>query len=90
MEAMGCGMVPVTSDCGDMADIVGERGAGHLLSLAAGVDDYANRVIELLDGQDVWSEQSRRAQEIIATEHGFFSAEQAWREVLSTLERAAP
>jgi glycosyltransferase involved in cell wall biosynthesis len=86
MEAMACGAVPVTSDCGDMAEVVRDKITGALLPVEAAPDAFARQVIELLETSGLWSEKSRAATEIIAREHGFDSATAKWRELLSELD----
>lgn len=85
MEAMASGMVPVTSDCGDMADLVGERGAGELLAQSATVDDYAECVLRMLGDSARWTAESQQAIKVIQSEHSFSTAESEWRKILATL-----
>jgi glycosyltransferase involved in cell wall biosynthesis len=88
MEAMACGMVPVVSDCGDMAEVARNNQTGCLLPIDAGVDVYAQAVLKYLDDQDLWQRHSQAAQQIIHQEHSFASVESAWREILDTLDRS--
>lgn len=88
MEAMRCGMVPVVSDTGDMADVAGPRGAGRLLPENASVTDFADAVCRYLNDQDLWQPESQRAFEIIDQEHSFPSAIAAWCEILAELDQA--
>lgn len=83
MEAMRCGMVPVVSDTGDMADVAGARGAGKLLPVTATVADYAEAALTFLNDPAQWEKNSRRAFEIIDQEHSFPSAIASWRKILS-------
>jgi glycosyltransferase involved in cell wall biosynthesis len=90
MEAMACGAVPVTTDCGDMADVVRDQITGALLQMDAAPEAFAREVLALLESPARWSEESRTATEIIAREHGFDSATAKWRELLSELNDELP
>ena len=90
MEAMACGAVPVTTDCGDMADVVRDKITGALLPVDAAPEAFAREALELLETPGLWSEESRAATEIIAREHGFDSATAKWRELLSELDDELP
>ncbi|RPH95522.1 glycosyltransferase [candidate division KSB1 bacterium] len=84
MEAMGCGLVPVATDCGDMVDIVHNQKTGTLLPVEATIEEFASAILQYLDHEKLWSEYSRNACEIIAQEHSFDSAEKVWRELLKS------
>lgn len=86
MEAMACGAVPVTSDCGDMAEVVGARGTGSLLPLSADEAHYATEILQLLSNPERLKLEADKAVDIIAREHSFAAAESAWRTVLSSLD----
>jgi glycosyltransferase involved in cell wall biosynthesis len=85
MEAMACGMVPVTSDCGDMADIVRTGQTGELLPVTSSSLAYADAVLRLLEQNSQWSQYSRASTDLIRREHSFEIARAAWREVLAPL-----
>jgi glycosyltransferase involved in cell wall biosynthesis len=85
MEAMACGMVPVVSDCGDMADIVRTGQTGELLPIAASAAAYADAVLRFLDHKEHWVQHSEAAVDLIRRKHSFESASTAWREVLAPL-----
>jgi glycosyltransferase involved in cell wall biosynthesis len=85
MEAMACGAVPVTTDCGDMAEVVRNEVTGALVPVEAVAETFAAEVLRLLDNPARWRERSVAAAEIIAREHGFDSASKKWRELLSKL-----
>ncbi|MDD5088864.1 MAG: glycosyltransferase family 4 protein, partial [bacterium] len=86
MEAMACGVVPVTTDCGDMADVVKTGITGALVSVEAAPAEFARDVSELLRDDAAWNRQSRASAESILREHGFDSATAAWRQLLSELD----
>ena len=86
MEAMACGAVPVTTDCGDMADVVRDKITGALLPVDAAPEAFAREVLELIENPGTWSERSLAATEIIAREHRVGSATAKWRELLSELD----
>jgi glycosyltransferase involved in cell wall biosynthesis len=85
MEAMACGMVPVVSDCGDMAEVARNNQTGCLLPIDAGVEAYAQAVLDYLNDENLWQRHSQAARQIIRDEHSFASVEHAWREILSQL-----
>lgn len=86
MEAMACGMVPVTTDCGDMAEVVKSGITGSLLSGNSQTEDFARDVLELLRDDAKWQRLSRASVDIISREHSFDSAIAAWRDVLNELD----
>ena len=83
MEAMACGTGPVVSDCGDMAEVARTGQTGCLLPIDAGVQTYAQAVLNYLDDNELWRRHSLAARQIIHDEHSFASVEHAWREILS-------
>jgi len=89
MEAMACGAVPVTTDCGDMADVVRNGITGTLLPVGAAPEAFAREVLQLLDDPVRWGGRSRASADLIAREHGFDSATMKWRELLSALDDAS-
>ena len=89
MEAMACGMVPVTTDCGDMADVVKNGLTGSLVPMDATPDDFARAALELLRDDETRLRLSRASADLIACEHAFDSATALWRELLSGLDTEA-
>jgi glycosyltransferase involved in cell wall biosynthesis len=87
MEAMGCGMVPVASDCGDMFEVVRTGETGVLLPIEASVEDYAQAVLTILKDDSQWAEYSQAAMDLISREHSFDSAIAAWQALLAPLEK---
>ncbi|MBU1708308.1 glycosyltransferase [bacterium] len=85
MEAMGCGVVPVTSDCGDMVEVVRTGETGHLLSIEATATDYADAVLPFLSDEFLWQNHSRASEKLIVKEHSFTTAIDAWRKLLAPL-----
>lgn len=86
MEAMACGMAPVTTDCGDMGEVVRSGVTGSLLPLDASPVEFACKVLELLRDDAQWQRCSRASVDLITREHSFDSAIMAWREVLAELD----
>lgn len=86
MEAMACGAVPVTTDCGDMADVVKNHVTGSLLPVQAPPEAFAREALDLLDDNETWLSRSRASIEIIKSEHSFSNAAAKWQDVLSVLE----
>ncbi len=85
MEAMGCGMVPVTSDCGDMAEVVRTGQTGVLLPIDAPVSAYAEAVLPYLLDDALRAKHAQAATELIRREHSFDSAIAAWQKLLAPL-----
>jgi glycosyltransferase involved in cell wall biosynthesis len=86
MEAMRCGMVAITTDCGDMSDTILTGQTGHLLPMDATKEQFANAALGYLDDPAEWERQSRKAFELIDREHSFPSAIAAWQRILKPLE----
>ena len=87
MEAMGCGMVPVASDCGDMSEVVRNGETGRLLPVEAPVEDYAKAVLSFLDDKTRWASCSQAASELIRREHSFESAIAEWQKLLAPFDK---
>jgi glycosyltransferase involved in cell wall biosynthesis len=88
MEALRCGTVPVTTDCGDMSDLVRTGEIGELLPIEASCEEFVRATLQFLDDQQLWARHSAAAQEIIAREHSFPSAMRAWNELLEPFARS--
>ncbi|MBU0507624.1 glycosyltransferase family 4 protein [bacterium] len=89
MEAMACGMVPITTDCGDMAEIVRPGQTGELLSVAASSEEFSEAVLRLLEDSDLWQNFSSSSQELIRSEHSYPSAIEHWRALLAPFAEKA-
>ncbi len=86
MEAMACGMVPVTTDCGDMCEIVRNGHTGRLLPVDAEQEIFAQAVLELLDNSIDWQHCSQASSELICQEHSFPAAIKTWKQLLNTIQ----
>ncbi|MFH1011386.1 MAG: glycosyltransferase [bacterium] len=87
MEAMACGVVPVTSDTGDMAHVVRPGETGQVLPVEAPATDYADAIVHFLSNDALWQSHSRAARELIVKDHSFETILRIWPEIL---ERLAP
>lgn len=84
MEAMAVGVVPVTSDAGDMAEVVRED-TGVLITDGDNADAYATAIILLLEDESRRNRLATAGRELIVKEHSFAAVTRAWQE----LERSA-
>jgi glycosyltransferase involved in cell wall biosynthesis len=82
MEAMACGVVPVTCDTGDMAHVVRSGQTGQVLPAEATVSLYADAIMKFLSDETLRQTYSRAAQDLIATEHSFPRIIGLWQKVL--------
>ncbi|MBU0691967.1 glycosyltransferase [bacterium] len=82
MEAMRCGMVAITTDCGDMSDTIRTGQTGHLLPIEASKEQFVEAALNYLNNPDEWGRQSQNAFELIDKEHSFPSAISAWQNIL--------
>ena len=62
-EAMACGVVPVVADVGELGDLVTDNVNGYLVK-PNNIDEYAKKVISLLQDQVLWEKYSNRAIEV--------------------------
>lgn len=86
MEAMRCGMVAITTDCGDMSDTIITGQTGHLLPIDASHEQFVAAALHYLNNPDEWQRQSRQAFALIDKEHSFPSAISAWQNILKSFE----
>lgn len=84
LEAMGCGVVPVVSDCGDMRDAVIAGTTGYLLDPDADEAQFAEAIIALLADPQRTAVFSTAAICLAESAHCFAVAEGRWREILAT------
>jgi glycosyltransferase involved in cell wall biosynthesis len=89
MEAMACGVVPVTSDCGDMAEVVRPGHTGELRPVEASPAEYADAVIRFLTDDELRQSHSRAARQLIAEQHSFDTAVRAWQTILESVSPSA-
>jgi glycosyltransferase involved in cell wall biosynthesis len=87
MEAMGCGVVPVTSDIGDMREVVRPEETGQPVAVEAPPEESAQAVLRFLTDEPLWRSYSANCARLITAEHSFPSAIEAWRRVLAPLDK---
>lgn len=85
MEAMACGVVPVTSDVGDMREVVRCGETGTWVPVDAGSTAYAEACLRFLEDEDAWTKASEACTDLIRKEHSFASATAQWSELLLPL-----
>ncbi|MBM3324912.1 MAG: glycosyltransferase [Calditrichaeota bacterium] len=82
MEAMACGVVPVTSDTGDMAHVVRPGETGQILPVEAPATNYADAILRFVSDEALWESHSRAARELIVKDHSFETIIRLWPEIL--------
>jgi len=82
MEAMACGVVPVTSNPGDMAHVVRTGQTGQVLSVEAPASQYADAILRFLSDEGLWQTHSHAARELIVKDHSFETIMRLWPKVL--------
>lgn len=83
MEAMAAGAVPVTSDAGDMAEVVRTGDTGELIIAGDSPEAYADAILALLSDERKRSQMAKAARELIIAEHSFEAVTRAWRKLES-------
>lgn len=83
MEAMAAGAVPVTSDAGDMAEVVRTGETGELILDGDRPEPYAVAILELLGDAKRRERYAAAGRELIVREHSFEAVTRAWRELES-------
>lgn len=81
MEAMAAGAVPVTSDAGDMAEVVRSGETGELIINGETPEPYAEAILDLLKNDAKRNRMAIAARELIIAEHSFEAVTRAWREL---------
>ncbi|MCB1060748.1 MAG: glycosyltransferase [Calditrichaeota bacterium] len=79
MEAMAAGAVPVTSDAGDMAEVVRTGETGTLIVNHDQPEPYSEAILELLRDEATRGDLAKAARELIIEEHSFEAVTNAWR-----------
>jgi glycosyltransferase involved in cell wall biosynthesis len=79
MEAMAAGVVPVTSDVGDMAEVVRTGETGELIADIDDPDAFARAVLGLLADDTRRARLAAAARDLIVREHSFAAVSRAWR-----------
>jgi glycosyltransferase involved in cell wall biosynthesis len=88
-EAMAAGAVPVVANVGELGDLV-EDGTSGFLVPPNDVEQYADRIVKLLEDGDAWSRMSSAAAESAASRCGIDVVSAQWRECLGeTIKRAS-
>lgn len=80
-EAMVAGAVPVVADVGELGDLVVDGVNGHLVE-PNDIDKYARRIVSLLEDQDLWERQSRRAVQDAKAHCGIEVVSEKWRQCI--------
>lgn len=83
MEAMAAGAVPVTSDAGDMAEVVRSGETGELIVDGDKTEAYVAAIHDLLCDENKRERYADAGRELIVREHSFAAITKAWRELES-------
>lgn len=81
MEAMAAGVVPVTSDAGDMAEVVRTGETGELILDDENPTAYADAILRLLSDEATRLKYAAAGRELVVAEHSFEAMAKAWREL---------
>lgn len=84
MEAMATGVVPVTSDAGDMAEVVRSGETGELILHGERPEPYVSAILELLKDGAKRAQMAEAGRELIMREHSFAAITRAWGELERT------
>ncbi|MCL4306466.1 glycosyltransferase family 4 protein [bacterium] len=79
MEAMSAGAVPVTSDAGDMAEVVRTGETGELIMDGDNPAEYARVILGLLYDDSRREQLARAGRDLIVREHSFAAIIKAWK-----------
>lgn len=81
MEAMAAGVVPVTSDVGDMAEVVRPGVTGELVFDGDSPGPYAKAILALLSDDERRAKLAAAGRALIIREHSFEAVTRAWRQI---------
>jgi glycosyltransferase involved in cell wall biosynthesis len=84
MEAMACGVIPVSTDVADVGDIVLEGSTGFLIRDYK-VESISNAMAHALESKDQFNYLGINARQIIIDEHSYTSATRRWEKILSSV-----
>jgi len=88
-EAMRAGVVPVVADVGELGDLVADGVNGYLIE-PNNTDEYANRIISLLQNDPMWTQFSHKAIEAAKEHCDIEVVSEQWRQCLrDTVFRAS-
>lgn len=79
MEGMACGVVPVTADVGDMAEIVRPSETGNLIEKHGDSTTYVRAILALLENTGELQRLSTNCRELIVREHSFEAVKKIWK-----------
>ena len=83
-EAMVAGVVPVVANVGELGDLVIDGVNGYLVE-PNNIEEYARRIVSLLEDRDLWERQSRRAIQDARAHCGIEVVSEKWRQSLRDL-----
>jgi glycosyltransferase involved in cell wall biosynthesis len=80
MEGMASGCVPISSDVGDMAEVVRTGETGILVTNFNEVEPFVDGLVKLLSDDTDRERLSRRCRELIVNEHSFEAIVKVWQD----------
>jgi len=87
-EAMCAGVVPVVANIGELGDLVSSGGNGYLVTPNC-IDEYAKKVVSLLQDQTLWERCSRRAMTAAREHCDIDVVTEKWRQQIQQTVRRA-
>ncbi|MEE9168292.1 MAG: glycosyltransferase family 4 protein, partial [bacterium] len=83
-EAMAAGTVPVVADVGDLGDLVKNGVNGYLIEPNR-IDEYAEKIVQLLQDPAMLEKHSIRAAEVAKKRCGVAVISRKWRQELQNI-----
>ena len=85
LEAMSCGIPCVTSNVGDIKDIIDDGENGFIVNNYLYLDLYVERILLLLNNNEVYRKISEAAQVEIKNSYSYEAATKVWKEIIDKI-----